>query len=112
MKVVIDPAIEKNPDFLEAVKQANLVLSRWLGDVNETVEANWMLSQGGRDAAIVRLRSLNDAPGEATLTIPMEVLRSPDRRDYRIAEVMSDMLDQRTTYRLRKVKRMLAEAEG
>jgi len=109
MKVVIDRGIENNPEYLDVVQKANDYLASRLGDWGNTVEADWSLPVDHPETTTLRLRSVNDVPGEATSTIPMELLRSPDRRMLRVGGVLSSLLGQRTKYRLKELRQMVAE---
>ena len=109
MKVVIDPAIEKRPEYLDGVQKANDYLRSLLGDLQDTVEVNWSLPPDQPGSTLLELRSLDDAPGKAEAIIPFELLQSYDRRIYRVGDVMSRLLKQRTKHRLRELREMAAD---
>ena len=78
MKVVIDNAIEKNPELLERVQRANAYLEPQLGRFQNDVEAQWTSPQDRTDYLSLKLRFMDEFPVEASDSFSADLLR-PDR---------------------------------
>jgi len=111
MKVVIDPAIDKDAEISDRVRRANLYLEPRLGEFKDHVEAKWSTPLEHRDQLELTLRFTDDVPVEASDRFPADVLR-PDRYPgLWLGGVINALFGRRVDVHLSRVRRMLRELE-
>lgn len=109
MKVVIDNAIQKDPELRERVQRANAYLEPQLGRFKNDVEAEWTPSAVRPDYLSLKLRFTDDVPVEASDSFAADVLR-PDRYAAPwLRAVIDKLLGRRADVELARVREMLAE---
>jgi hypothetical protein len=108
MKVVIDPAIEKNPEVLDAVRQGNTSLAGMLDLHGDDVEVSWAFRPNRPDLTLLTIRSLDDATAEAFTIMPLSILTSDMRRDIAIGGTVSRWADQKFLVHHHRLRELLA----
>ena len=111
MKVVIDPAIEKNTQLRRDVDGANAYLEPQLGRFRNDVEAEWKAEAGGGRNVSVTLRFTDGLPGEATDTFPADILTRPSTARIWLRGVVDQLFGRRVEVHLGRVRHMLDQLE-
>ena len=112
MKVLIDPAIEKDPRVLENVRDGNRTLEGWLDLHGDNVGIEWSLPRDRPDQVDLMIRSLDDVPVNVAAGISRSDLNSQLRRNLDLGDAISRWSDQRFLHYHRRLRELLAAQEA
>ena len=112
MQVVIDKAIERNPELLERVQRANAYLEPRLGRFKNDVETLWTTPPIPSGQLTLRMRFTDEFPVESSDSFSADILR-PDRYAVPwLSGVVNKLFGRRADAELTRLRQMLADYEN